>query len=400
MQLSIARTLLAILTAVSHGQLNSLVLAKESESPTCESSHPFSFDSGMAHKATTKVSYSGAPWIQLDLRKTNLSANAKLVLTSSRGAVQELDETALVLSNGYSATFDGDSVTVELTHTPGGLFRGSSPQGQASQVIVSSSVKVGLCKPQDETICGTEDDRILSDDVRQGRMGGCTAFLVSKNVFVWAGHCGGELGTPTSSDRIHFVYDSSSALSEDQYAVDIPTYRGSNGAAGYDWGAGRFTQTNGRWPGVAQALKCQNQACDHCTGNNAGKECGWYNLGTAPGSTTGNSIRVTGYGIANTQDRWQKTHTGSLTGITSISLGYQTDTTGGNSGSPLEDEVTGDAIGIHTDGGCGETGGRNQGTRIDPGELADHIDFLTTVCTSDAECSSLVGGKFSKVVKH
>lgn len=41
---------------------------------------------------------------------------------------------------------------------------------------------------------------------------------------------------------------------------------------------------------------------------------------------------------------------------------YVTDTTGGNSGSPVIWENTGQAVGIHTHGGCGSSGGQNSGT--------------------------------------
>lgn len=47
----------------------------------------------------------------------------------------------------------------------------------------------------EETICGISDDRVASNDVRIGRFWGypyqgvCTAWLVSEDVFVTAGHC-------------------------------------------------------------------------------------------------------------------------------------------------------------------------------------------------------------------
>jgi hypothetical protein len=43
------------------------------------------------------------------------------------------------------------------------------------------------------TICGDGDDRILSKDVRQGRLNsGCTAWLISESVFLTAKHCEGN----------------------------------------------------------------------------------------------------------------------------------------------------------------------------------------------------------------
>jgi len=43
-------------------------------------------------------------------------------------------------------------------------------------------------------------------------------------------------------------------------------------------------------------------------------------------------------------------------------------------------------VGVHTHGGCSSTGGSNIGTRIDQGEFAAHIKFLTRSCAQDAEC--------------
>jgi hypothetical protein len=41
---------------------------------------------------------------------------------------------------------------------------------------------------------------------------------------------------------------------------------------------------------------------------------------------------------------------------------YVTDTQGGNSGSPVIDGLTGNAVGVHTHGGCTSSGGNNNGT--------------------------------------
>ena len=65
---------------------------------------------------------------------------------------------------------------------------------------------------------------------------------------------------------------------------------------------------------------------------------------------------------------------------------------GGNSGSPVVHEETGEAIGVHTHGGCSETGGSNSGTRIDRPDFANHVAFLTAVCDSDAQCDAMSPG--------
>ena len=91
----------------------------------------------------------------------------------------------------------------------------------------------------------------------------------------------------------------------------------------------------------------------------------WYSTGSVPSSTGGQIIRITGYGTTSSpvDPSWnqaQKTHTGDLYRIFSTYLRYVPDTTGGNSGSPVIHQNTGEAIGIHTHGGCSSTGGSNK----------------------------------------
>lgn len=91
------------------------------------------------------------------------------------------------------------------------------------------------------TICGPEDDRVRSYDLRQGRLvmpdGTCTAWLISEDVFLTAGHC----GIPDEDWRVHFTFDVDDAPEVDQYAVDLTSYAsGINSSQGKDWGAGRL----------------------------------------------------------------------------------------------------------------------------------------------------------------
>ena len=200
---------------------------------------------------------------------------------------------------------------VELSSRGG--VRGNG-NGNTSRVVVSN-VKVGLCRDDGiaNSICGDLDDRIPSTDVRMGRIGGCTGWLISEDVFIQAGHC----GTPSSSTRIHFVFGTGNAAPEDQYAVDVTSYQGVNGGVGNDWGAGRLfpNSVTGKLPGVAQSEKCGSSGC------------GWFNLGPVPSTTSGNNIRITGYGTAAVDSRSQKTHVGALTTIGSDYIRYVPDTT-------------------------------------------------------------------------
>ncbi|MCK5453305.1 MAG: hypothetical protein KAJ16_03025, partial [Calditrichia bacterium] len=75
------------------------------------------------------------------------------------------------------------------------------------------------------------------------------------------------------------------------------------------------------------------------------------------------SIRITGYGVDDgAANQTQQTHVGPDWGSSGTTMRYRTDTMGGNSGSPVIDDSTGYALGVHTHGGCNSTGGNNNGT--------------------------------------
>jgi hypothetical protein len=281
----------------------SAVRAQESVS-FCETVKSYHYDSGETISDSFVVSHDGAPWVQLDLSNTELAEGASLVITGKNGS-QKLDAKALAV-NSFSSEFDGSSVSVELSSS-GGLRNGPT-----SRVVVSA-IKVGMCdKPPAETLCG-DDDRIPSTDVRVGRIGGCSAWLISEDIFITAGHC----GKPTSSTRIHFTFGKGSALPEDQYAVDVDYHQGVAGGIGNDWAAGRLlpNSSTGKLPGVRQSEKCGTSGC------------GWYTLGDVPQEVAGNNIRITGYGVASVDSRSQKTHADVLTEIADTHLRYIPDTT-------------------------------------------------------------------------
>ena len=252
------------------------------------------------------------------------------------------------------------------------------------------------------TICGPEDSRVRSFDLRQGRLMpmGCTAWLINESVFITAGHC----GAPDENWRVHFTFDVDDAPEEDQYAVDLPSYASMlipGDGETKDWGAGRLLPNSitGKLPGVAQTEKCGTFGC------------GWYSLGQVP--SVGSDVTVTGYGILSEENpipQPQQTKTGPVVAVTPISLRYLVDvmvsrhftcsdygftcqhtnlmsltkslrftsySQGGDSGAPVLDYQTGKAIGIHTNSACHiPTKGFNYGTRIDLPELQQHISFL------------------------
>ena len=105
-----------------------------------------------------------------------------------------------------------------------------------------------------------------------------------------------------------------------------------------------------------------------------------------PPATSGNDIRITGYGTDGSPasaNQTQQTHAGPFVNNAGTQVGYVTDTTGGNSGSPVIWEQAGTAIGIHTHGGCSSTGGNNWGTSTLNSGLQGALANPLGVCSCD-----------------
>jgi V8-like Glu-specific endopeptidase len=192
------------------------------------------------------------------------------------------------------------------------------------------------------SICGASDQRLPSSDIRQGRISlgkNCTAFMISKSIFVTAGHC----GDATSNSRLKFTFAGTDipVVPENQYAIELSTHKKVY-ANGIDWAAGRI---------LPNAI----------TGN---YPTSWYTIDTSL-PANGTTVRVTGYGtdnydntdIANgglniTCKLCQQTHIGKVTGSVSGAIRHNVDTMPGNSGAPLILESSGKVVAIHTNGGC------------------------------------------------
>ena len=99
----------------------------------------------------------------------------------------------------------------------------------------------------------------------------------------------------------------------------------------------------------------------------------------------GTIIRKTGCGTtdATVPREWnqaQKTLAGTLGGIAGNELTYRIDSSGGDSGSPVFEEVGGLAVAIHTNGGCTSSGGTNHGCSI------LHPDLLAAIADPQGVC--------------
>lgn len=210
-----------------------------------------------------------------------------------------------------------------------------------------------------ETICGSNDDRVLSFDTKIGRLSelgkykGCTATLISDSCAITAGHCKEvldviEFNTPASKDGVPVPSEL-----HDLYRIDQASIVSEfDGKVGNDYAVFKIlpNEITGKLPGVLQ---------------------GHYNVSFKKPSK-GDKIRITGYGVDEgdaTGNFAQQTHTGKIKSMGGFFqrpsiITYDVDTTGGNSGSSIILESTNEIIGIHAMGGCSSFGGTNKGTLI------------------------------------
>lgn len=299
------------------------------------------------------LDYPTASLLRLHFGTTNLPEGSVLRITSAKdGAAQRMDGESVVEYGHRSALFNGGKVLVELV---------AGPETEANRLMVTrAALGRGV---ENDSLCGGADDRILSYDNRSGRVSpGCSAWMIAPDIALTAGHCGatGQFETlsfrvPLSSD----VGEPQAADPDDQYPFFYEMSSGSGGI-GNDWAIGRVGRNSNT--GLLPHERYEE---------------GWYPMGPVP-EELGTRLRITGYGTVPTggdlpleQNAVQKTHVGRLNNIDTLSLGYRVDTTGGNSGSPVLNEVTGQAVAIHTHGGC--SAGSNWGTRLDHPDLLEAL---------------------------
>ncbi len=299
---------------------------------------------------THRIAVTDAPWLRLSFPNVNLGENSFITITSLHdGATQTLNATTLQEWYNTSAYFNGNAVEVKLYVDPSdkGVFF------EAGEITVGKWVgtdrtlaKGGPGGGVIESQCGTTDDRVASSHPASGRIVsvGCTGWIASNGKYLTAGHCIGTSAATLQSDVPPSL--SSGTIQhpgpEDQYSINQSNWQFVNGGTGNDWGI--FQVANNSQTGL-QPIAAQGSS---------------FNVVQSFGGAT---IRITGFGVdTGTANQTQQTHAGPNAGSSGTTMRYQTDTEGGNSGSPVIDEATGNALGIHTHGGCTSSGGNNSGT--------------------------------------
>ena len=288
-----------------------------------------------------RIDATGAPWLRLFFDKANLGAKSYLIIKSVQdGASQRLDATSLQQWYNTSAYFNGEAVEVQL-HVDAG-DRGVYVK--TKELMVGEWV--GSAPPESQ--CGPIDDRVPSNHPASGRIlsVGCTGWIVnctSNNLHITAGHCSGgsnqilQFNVPPSNSNGTL----NNPPPQDQYSINSASWQFVNGGIGNDWGIFQVFPNS-----ITGLLPAQAQAASF----------------TLKQSLTPPTIRITGFGVDSndpTRNQTQQTHAGPNAGSTGTTMKYQTDTEGGNSGSPVIDDATGEAVGVHTHGGCSTGGGGN-----------------------------------------
>lgn len=284
------------------------------------------------------LSVPNVPWMQLIFDRGDLGNKSRIEITSLLDrSTQILDPKSFQEWGGRSAYFNGDAVEIRF-------FVG--PQDQGVHVGVREVVVGEWGPPPEKSICGPSDNRVDSTDSRVGRIDpiGCTGWMVDNGKLLTAGHCLDGSGNTTlsilppkslSNGTVQFP------PADRQYSIIQSSFDFVDGGVGNDWGvfAVNDNSVTGLQPGAAH---------------------GSFAIRQDFGPST---IRITGFGTDSGIDNQSlQTHSGSNTGSSGTTMRYNADTTGGNSGSPVIDEATNEAVGIHTHGGCSSSGGNNSGT--------------------------------------
>lgn len=303
------------------------------------------------------VSARGAVSMQLRFANVQLGSASYITITSLEDGNSQLLNSENIGEN-YSAMFNGDRVEVAIY--------AKAPDQNVSIDIDRIEVRNPVFST--ESICGTVDNRFAFNDPAVARLNnGCTAWIIPNGKIVSAGHCTDNV---TNRSFIEFNVPQSNASGQlrnaapqHQYLLDVNSLSYVDGGRGNDWAVFNVLQNSQTGLSPIQAQ---------------GKS---FNVVQGRPSDT---IRITGFGVDDgATNQTLQTHTGALANVTNESVFYTADTRGGNSGSPIIDNATGNAVGVHTHGGCTVSGGSNSGTRATLGAFWNALGLNDTPTGSD-----------------
>ncbi|MCA8973547.1 MAG: hypothetical protein KDC98_02445 [Planctomycetes bacterium] len=340
---------------------------------------------GVVHRELVTMP-ANTPWLRLHFVRTWLDKGSYLRIVSlDDGDIMLMRQKNLEEWSFSSAYMNGGTVLVELIAGPG-----TAKNSFAIDKVMAGDATAQNPSPQ--TICGPTDDRFVTNDRRIGRLlpQGCTGWIIDQptsgpdRCHLSAGHCAapGEVlafSVPASMRNCALRHPPVSLQFAVDHANSVHVFTG----VGDDYWVFRC------FPNPTSGLTTfQTQGSS-------------FDLTTVM-PAVGTAIRVTGFGIdgtdsdgapganasctcvaannTGTRNQTLQTHDGAVTSYAAGDvINHQIDSCGGNSGSPILDLNSGKAIGIHTNGGCGNPVGAtvNSGTQITKPALQAAI---ATVC--------------------
>ena len=338
---------------------------------------PLSYDSGSVQNTgldlevvhSFPVHVDNASWLRLHFSALELSGDVGhgtgsfLRITSMLdGDIQTQNSVHAEQWDNSSAYFNGDAVLVEILAYP----------GTGTNRIALKSVVAGMPQATGKSQCGGSDDRVPTTDVRTARLlpMGCTGWIINDacGCFLSAGHCGvsgstvAEFNVPNSTSSGSLVHPPAS----DQYSVDNSSVQDYYYTIGNDWAY------FGTYPNTQTGLTARDAQGDE------------FAVIQPPGFSSGQQIRITGYGVDyndNVRTQTNQTHSGARVSASGTIVEYTVDTEGGNSGSPVIFESTGEAIGIHTNGGCSPPSQGNTGCGLNNSGVQNAMANPQGVCS-------------------
>lgn len=319
----------------------------------------------------------GTAWMRLFFSNVHLDGHSYLRIASLRdGGVQTLGAQQVAQWQNASAFFNGDTVMLELV---------AGPQTSGNSVEVGRVMAADLDArvPPPETICGTADNRVPSNNPAVGRIApiGCTGWITNvaagpnDRLHLSAGHCFApgqivEFNVPASNADCSAVHPPPSL----QFAID-PNSIASNGGPGNDFWVFRCypNPATGLTTFQAQGAAIALAAAIPANGTVV-RSTGYGIDGTSVNNASGSSCSCSGTG--GQRNQIQQTHTGSLVISGGGLVAYNLDTCGGDSGAVVSEDVTRLAVAIHTHGGCTASSGSNSGTPVTQTGLTAAIQQL------------------------
>ncbi len=324
-----------------------------------------------------------ASWIRLEFQRWHLDRGSYLrIVAVADGDYQTLHANHVNQWQSTSAYFNGNAVLIELVAGP----RTKNNFVEIDRVMAGDPPG----EHGEDSICGTQDNRTPSSDGAVGRIFsiGCSGWIITNaaagsatdKLHLSAGHCYStsqvlQFAVPASGTNCALLHPPAAK----QFAIDSAGSQSVNGGVGNDWWVFKCfpNSTTGRTSWQEQAAALTLSASIPATGTTL-RNYGFGVDGTNSNNATGSSCTCSASAGTGTRTQTQQTHTGSLASVSGTALNHTIDTCGGNSGSVLTNNSTGQVVGIHTHGGCTSGGGSNSGTAITLAALQAAIATLSS----------------------